>query len=334
MISPQELIKKYEDEKPVYEAWGNYVCEKITNDLKGKLEPEIDLDTFLKVKCSPRLKDVDSLISKAFYRKKYSDPYNDVTDKIGMRFVVLLLRDIKTVEEIISKQSDWDISKDRDFEEEREKNPFEFNYQSKHYIVRNKEEIRIKGITIPPQTPCEIQIRTLLQHAYSELSHDAIYKHADNQEPTPKVKRLVARSMALIETTDDIFHMTWDKLEEARKPFIQLYQKLSSFYLETIGKQDFEEKFNLDIIVSLSSKYDEIKSTSIMDNVSSFFSKNNFLFERIQQSRKDLFLFRQPIIFLLYFLVQEKSNTLPSYYPYVADELSPLYADLGIKKPS
>ena len=37
------------------------------------------------------------------------------------------------------------------------------------------------GHTIEKDTPCEIQIRTLEQHAYAELSHDYVYKKESGQ---------------------------------------------------------------------------------------------------------------------------------------------------------
>ncbi|TOO37902.1 (p)ppGpp synthetase, partial [Vibrio parahaemolyticus] len=72
-----------------------------------------------------------------------------------------------------------------------------------HYVVRARVDLQVKGLMIKAGTPCEIQVRTLLQHAYAELTHDAVYKAKTVVEP--EVHRTVAKSMALIETTDDFF---------------------------------------------------------------------------------------------------------------------------------
>ncbi|RWP54341.1 MAG: hypothetical protein EOR07_34055 [Mesorhizobium sp.] len=45
-------------------------------------------------------------------------------------------------------------------------------------MVRSKDELTFDGETIAAGTPCEIQVRTILQHAYSQLTHDTIYKLA------------------------------------------------------------------------------------------------------------------------------------------------------------
>ena len=66
-----------------------------------------NLDSFLKLPAKHRLKDDKSLIDKAFYRadKQYRDPYREIEDKVGARFVVLLIEDIKDICKILIKKS-------------------------------------------------------------------------------------------------------------------------------------------------------------------------------------------------------------------------------------
>jgi ppGpp synthetase/RelA/SpoT-type nucleotidyltranferase len=78
-----------------------------------------------------------------------------------------------------------------------------FDYQSVHYVVRAAREMTVGQVVIPAGTPCEIQVRTLLQHAYSEVTHDTIYK--SKVEASTETKRSIAKSMALIEASDDYF---------------------------------------------------------------------------------------------------------------------------------
>ena len=109
----------------------------------------------------------------------------------GLRFVVLVSADIKVVERAITTCPKWTAVLARDYEEERRQRPYEFDYQSVHYIVRSKDELTFEGVTIAAGTPCEIQVRTILQHAYSELTHDTIYK--PSVQASPDVKRSTSR---------------------------------------------------------------------------------------------------------------------------------------------
>ena len=50
---------------------------------------------------------------------------------------------------------------------------------------------------------CEVQVRTLLQHAYSEVSHALFYKQ--NKDQDKKALRMLAASMAFLEESDSKF---------------------------------------------------------------------------------------------------------------------------------
>jgi ppGpp synthetase/RelA/SpoT-type nucleotidyltranferase len=81
----------------------------------------------------------------------------------------------------------------------------EFGYLSVHYVVqlRGKE---IFGIPVPPEIKdrkAEIQVRTLLQHAWASISHDRIYK-ASFRIPE-HFRRQLARMAALLEEADGQF---------------------------------------------------------------------------------------------------------------------------------
>ncbi|EPI1485961.1 hypothetical protein CY817_001824 [Neisseria gonorrhoeae] len=106
--------------------------------------------------------------------------------------------------------------------------------QSKHYEIRPKQAfITPENVSIPADLCCEVQVRSLLQHAYAELVHDNIYKPDGN---VPKqAEREVAKSMALMETTDDLFSRTLAILKEANQPQEELLPQLSQLYQKEIG---------------------------------------------------------------------------------------------------
>jgi putative GTP pyrophosphokinase len=86
-MTETEFLEKYEQEKPLYNLYGKYLKETI---LKKAKSSGFDDHNFI-IEPSYRTKDNDSIITKAFYRNKnYSDPYNDITDKVGLRFVLLM----------------------------------------------------------------------------------------------------------------------------------------------------------------------------------------------------------------------------------------------------
>lgn len=226
-MNQQEFAERYTKDLPMYTAYGQYVTELVRGRL-AEVVGDSNLPKILKIEPSPRVKELGSILEKAFYRNKaYNDPYMDITDKVGTRFVVLFLEQIKEICDIIESVDSWEASKDRDYEEERQKQPVLFDYQSVHYVVRLNFDVNFAGAKISAGTPCEVQIRTLLQHAYSELTHDTIYK--PKTSISPLVHRSIAKSMALIETTGHFFSEVKTELDKASGQFMDILRHLSEY---------------------------------------------------------------------------------------------------------
>ena len=310
----------YETQKPMYKAWGEYVKEYILRCLN---ELGYDNDSILKIPVNVRVKDTESIIAKAFFRadKNYSDPINQITDKVGIRFVVMVEEQIRIFQNIIEKEELWVSSKDIDYEEARENAPELFNYQSVHYIVRNKKSFKKNNIIIEKNIPCEIQIRTLEQHAYAELSHDYVYK--SNIVIAPMIRRSLAKSMALNETTDFLFSQVYNMVNDEKKKYTNFTNSLLKIY----PFKNMSEKINKEIydnIECLVKKYD-ISTARIND----FIKQNMHIIKNIED-RQDLYLFMQPSVLLLYYLVRYHANEFSRVWEYPSETISLIYADLGI----
>lgn len=324
-MNESEFRAKWESEKAVYEAWGGYVVNEITKELinRGK-----DLDVFLKVPAKYRLKDDNSLVDKAFYRstKSYSDPYNEIEDKVGARFIVLLLEDIKEICEIIQATDGWAFDACKHFDEDRKRDPLLFTYQSVHYILRPKQEVRFNGVVIPITTSCEVQIRTLLQHAHAELTHDAIYKAKRTVQP--KVHRTVAKSMALIETTDDFFSLVTQQLNHGPLEQYGIVDRLDGLYLSYTGIKSYIQKSSL-IIWDV---FEQFIDDNLVDSVQVFLrdSKYEFLSDTIKNKYSENIFYQQSTILFLYWMLANKKQRLIRDWPFPRELLEPLAIDLGI----
>jgi putative GTP pyrophosphokinase len=322
-MNENEFIEKYNKHKPIYNAWGNIVKNTIIRQLS---EQKIVIEDFLKIPVNVRLKSDASILTKAFFRKdkNYKNPYEDITDKVGIRFVVLELSQIETVKHIIEVQKTWNFSKDVDFDENCRKHPEIFGYQSVHYIVRNCNIINGGDIIIPAETPCEIQIRTLLQHAYAELSHQTVYK--SNSQIDPMVKRKFARSMALIEVSDELFK----EVRQDLKSIDDLYLGFVNAAKEAINFPNYVESLSTTIFDAYK---DAIKAYSIDANaVHHFISEKGFLYNKVKENSYQNIIYEQPIIFLLFYLAAKYTSTLQENWPYDKVYLEPILTDLGISQ--
>lgn len=322
-MTEDELKALWEAEKPIYEAWGGYIVDTITQrlELGGK-----DLSSFLKVPAKFRLKDDDSLVDKAFYRpgKSYSDPYNQIEDKVGVRFIVLLVEDIEKICEIIRQCDAWDFDESRNFNEEREKAPLLFTYQSVHYVLRPRAKLTIQDVIISTGVSCEVQIRTLLQHAHAELTHDAIYK--SKRTVRPSVHRTVAKCMALIETTDQFFGDVTSQLSYGPLEEHDVINRLDGLYLSFTGLHSHAQKSS----ITIWDEFEQFIDANLVDKVGEFIDKNRFLSGIIKERYCKSHLYQQSVVLFLYWMLKNKKRRLLNDWPFPKELLEPLATDLGV----
>lgn len=324
-MTEDELLERWAAEQPIYEAWGQHVVDQILGSLADKVAP-VGVDVFVRISPKKRLKEDFSFVEKAFYRKgkAYQDPYAEITDKVGARFVVLLGRDLATVEQAIVECPDWRASKDRDPEREARESPIEFQYKAMHYVVYCLREIDAGGQRIPPGIPCEVQVKTLLQHAYSELTHDTIYK--PRVDATPEMQRAAAKSMALIEATNDYFESVVDQVEAATAPERELTLALSAVYRDKIGRVAQPSRIEGLLLDTLF----EILPADIVGEITSYLEGHDFIAAIVADRAAARLLYRQPSILLTYFLAAGFGAALKARWPLTEDELRPIFADLGL----
>ena len=321
-MTEQEFLARWNSERDMYEAWGHHVVSKIIEGVSARISP-VACDLFMRIPPKPRVKGEASILEKAFRRKSYKDPYNDITDKVGVRFVVLLGRDIVLVSNVIERCTDWSFSKDRDYEKEIAERPIQFEYAAVHYVVRAKSEISIGSVTVPAGTPCEVQVKTLLQHAYSELTHDTIYK--PTVVASPDMKRTAAKSMALLEATGDYFEKVFNQVEAATAPAKGLSIELSQLYAKAVGKRPEVTRAEGVLLEA----YEEALGTDVIARVDELLKEKSFIGSKIQGRIPDGLLFRQPSILLAYLMAAEQPTKAKCLWPFTPEELRPIYTDLG-----
>lgn len=317
-------MDRWRSERATYEAWGQLITETVRNRLVPLVEPD-PVDYFLKAAPIPRVKADLKLVEKAFYRNKgYKDPYASITDKVGTRFVVLLGSDIGKVVEALQAEEGWTWSKDRDYEEEQKRNPIAFDYAAVHFVVRPKADVEFAGKTIPANTPCEVQIKTILQHAYSELTHDTIYK--PQIQATPTMQRDAAKAMALLEATNDYFEKVSEQVLSAISAMRDMTNSLSDVYREATGLDPSPSLLEGLLLEA----YEQRAGDDYVERARQLLQSKSFLVDRIKErvaQRNPLF--SQPSILLAYLDIARRRSRAIQDWPLTEDEMEPLLNDFG-----
>lgn len=310
----------------MFKAWGEFVSATVQHGIKMQLG-NVASANFLRIAPIPRVKSVESAIGK-IARKGYKDPMRQMTDLVGVRFVVLLQEQIDIVASLIKKETRWTFEQARDPISEMHQNPKLFDYQSIHFVVRSAADITIADHTAPKGLACEIQVRTLLQHAYAEMVHDSIYKPVGSVPP--KAERLVARSMALMETTDDLFTDTMALLAEENKPRNDLLASLDALYGEAVGLPTTQR--NEDMNLAVLDAYRSLLTGDELQRIQRLVSDKKWIVANLRQRANNIF-FQQPVSLLAYLLasdrpVEQVMNNWP--LPGAFEELELIFSDLGI----
>lgn len=122
---------------------------------------------------SGRLKDRESYVGKCF-RKEYDEP-DKVMDLAGIRIITHTVAEIQRVQEVIERE--FQVDPENSGDKAQEMGVDRVGYLSVHYVVRIgnersglREYARFAGLCL------EIQVRSLLQHAWAEIEHDRGYK--------------------------------------------------------------------------------------------------------------------------------------------------------------
>jgi len=196
-----KILKEYDAKSTLYAAYGQRLSELI-HDL-------LDQEGISFHSVSFRCKDKDSLNKKLSKQGARYSQLSDITDLCGLRVITYFEDEVKKVSSILEEEFRIDAANSSD--KAKSLDPDRFGYLSVHYIVSNAEKRdrlaeykRFDGIK------AEIQVRSILQHAWAEIEHDLGYKSRDGIPRT--VRRRFSRLAGLLELADQEFRTIREEL--------------------------------------------------------------------------------------------------------------------------
>lgn len=139
-----------------------------------------------------RVKGEESLARKLLRPDKTYGSLWEVTDLVGVRVVTYFEDSIEDIASLVEKSFGIDYTNSTNKMNIAEHD--RFGYRSLHYICYLKDD---------PEFRFEIQIRTILQHAWAEIEHDLGYKAGDLA--SQKIRRRFSRLAGLLEIADQEF---------------------------------------------------------------------------------------------------------------------------------
>jgi ppGpp synthetase/RelA/SpoT-type nucleotidyltranferase len=164
-----------------------------------------------------RVKNRDKLRAKYLDPQKNYRQLDDITDQAALRVITYYEDEVDLAAEVIKREFEIDSKHSVD---KRDVDPEKFGYYALNYVCRYSDtrtkHIEYRGFE---RIPCEIQITSILRHAWSEIEHPWY----DLKDAFPdNIKRRFARMAAL--------------LEIAESEFLSL-RKIQSDYVLSVGVQ-------------------------------------------------------------------------------------------------
>ena len=163
-----------------------------------------------------RAKSVASFATKAARlvdgEPAFPDPLHDITDVIGVRVITYVHSDVAAVADLLRDQVV--LHDDRDMGRETASEG-RFGYASRHLLLgldAARESQPAYDLLRGRQV--QVQIRTVLQHAWAEFEHDIRYKGTIPDEHVPDFDRRFTLAAGLLELADREFSTIRDRLQQ------------------------------------------------------------------------------------------------------------------------
>lgn len=158
-----------------------------------------------------RAKDVESYKEK-IKDPKYSNPQDQITDLAGIRIICYVESDIQRICKVI--EDNFEVDPENSGDKSKLLGTDKVGYKSVHYVAQlNKSRTTLPEYKKYLGRKFEIQIRTILQHAWAEIEHDRNYKFSGElPDEIQRRFKLVAGSLELADKEFDRIASEIDKV--------------------------------------------------------------------------------------------------------------------------
>ncbi len=176
---------------------------EVKEEILSSLKTTFDEAGLLLAGLESRVKSESSLAGKLELKGQKYKTLADITDIIGLRIITFYIDDVDKVASAVERlfTVDWENSVDKRKVHEIDS----FGYLSLHYICSR------------PDFPYrfEIQMRTVLQHAWANMNHDTGYK--SGVEVPKRYLRNLSRLAGMLELVDEQFSLIRSELTDYRR---------------------------------------------------------------------------------------------------------------------
>ena len=205
----EAILQEYRKELPVF--------RKMQETIPAQIRAVFEEAGIVVASIEHRIKEERSLAGKLELKGAKYQSLSDITDIFGIRIITFYTDDVDKVASVVDRlfDVDWENSVDKRKLHEIDS----FGYLSLHYICR------------VPDIPYafEVQMRTILQHAWANMNHDIGYK--TGVEVPKEYLRNMNRLAGMLELVDEQFSRIRTEINDYRR---QVQSLVASGHLEDV----------------------------------------------------------------------------------------------------
>ncbi|TMX62375.1 GTP pyrophosphokinase [Vibrio rotiferianus] len=235
-MNSEEFIGWYIHNRPIYKR----LAEKVESLLIEVFESQ-NISYHM---VTSRAKDIESARLKST-KAKYDDPLKEIQDYAGIRVITYVEDEVQEVTRLIETLFDIDWSNSSNKSEDLGTD--KVGYKSVHYIAKLKQDRLCLPEYKQYQDKCfEIQIRTILQHAWAEIEHDRNYKFSGKLEG--ELTRRFKLLSGVLELADREFNSISNEIDAISESVNlgKLKGELSSVALSSLFKSKYKDLLQKD----------------------------------------------------------------------------------------
>ena len=238
----QAILEEYRKARPVF--------EQMQATIPARVRALLDEAGIVVASIESRIKEEKSLIGKLELKGAKYTSLGDITDVFGMRIITFYTDDVDKVASAVDRLFDVDWKNSVDKRKLLEVDSF--GYLSLHYICRDAE--------FPYRF--EVQMRTILQHAWANMNHDTGYK--SGVEVPIEYRRNMNRLAGMLELVDEQFSRIRSEINDYRR---QVQSLVASGRLEEVplDGDSFRSYLNLGPFDSLNRRIASVNQAEIQD---------------------------------------------------------------------
>jgi putative GTP pyrophosphokinase len=215
VISQEEFRQQYNERKPHY--------ERLAANLQAALKMFLTENQIPYLEVLARVKEVDSAYEK-IARKEYERPFEQIEDWCGLRIICYYPSDIDRICDFLQREFIIQTQEDT----AKRLAAHEFGYRSTHFILQVKPSwTDTPNYRALQNFKAEVQVRTILMHAWAEIEHKLSYKSAE-QVPD-QFRRKLFRLSAKFEEADEQFEELRNGIGDYRAIIQEAVKDVPSF---------------------------------------------------------------------------------------------------------